>query len=123
PASIPGGATLTLQWAHRDRTAQAARDVVLQTAGSVGPEAGVVYNLRIYGEEDELLHEELALDADGFEFSDEGAAGDSIVVAASNDGTNRIARSLDGGETWESATTAVGISVRALAYSPSQDLL
>ncbi len=73
PTSIPGTEILSIAWAHRDRVAQA--DQLIDTAeGNVGPESGVIYNLRIYGEADELMHEELGLDDTSFVFAAE--AGD-----------------------------------------------
>lgn len=42
-------ATLTVSWQHRDRLQQTA-DYPRQTDGSIGPEAGVTYTMRIYGE-------------------------------------------------------------------------
>jgi hypothetical protein len=40
---------LVISWAHRDRLSQTV-SLVLQTNGNIGPEAGVTYTLRIYGE-------------------------------------------------------------------------
>jgi hypothetical protein len=45
PASVAGEITVT--WAHRDRLAQLA-DIEPQTVGSIGPEPGTTYRLRIY---------------------------------------------------------------------------
>lgn len=38
-----------ISWAHRDRLSQTV-SLVSQTNGNIGPEAGVTYTLRIYGE-------------------------------------------------------------------------
>jgi hypothetical protein len=40
---------LVISWAHRDRLSQTV-SLVSQTNGNIGPEAGVTYTLRIYGE-------------------------------------------------------------------------
>lgn len=40
---------LVISWAHRDRLSQTVT-LVPQTNGNIGPEAGVTYTLRIYGE-------------------------------------------------------------------------
>lgn len=48
PASITGN--LVVAWAHRDRLLQTAQDLVPQSAGSIGPEAGTTYTLRIYND-------------------------------------------------------------------------
>ncbi|HXF07487.1 MAG TPA: phage tail protein [Candidatus Acidoferrales bacterium] len=40
---------LVISWAHRDRLSQTV-SLVPQTNGNIGPEAGVTYTLRIYGE-------------------------------------------------------------------------
>lgn len=45
PSSASGD--LTFAWAHRDRTQQTA-DLIEQSAGNIGPEAGVTYTLEIY---------------------------------------------------------------------------
>lgn len=47
PAAILGA--LTTAWAHRDRVQQ-ADNLILQSAGNIGPETGVSYALTIYGE-------------------------------------------------------------------------
>lgn len=57
PEWIDGQAELTVSWAHRDRLAQTAY-LVEQIEASIGPEAAVSYNLRIYGETDALIHTE-----------------------------------------------------------------
>ncbi len=57
PEWIDGLAELTVSWAHRDRLAQTAY-LVEQSEASIGPEAGVTYDLRIYDESDALIHTE-----------------------------------------------------------------
>lgn len=54
PVSIGAADELAITWAHRDRTAQTV-SLNHQDEGSIGPEAGVTYTLRIYGETDTLL--------------------------------------------------------------------
>lgn len=46
PATVSGD--ITIAWAHRDRIIQADQ-LIGFTAGSIGPEPGVLYRLRIYG--------------------------------------------------------------------------
>lgn len=47
PSMVQGD--LAISWAHRDRLSQTA-NLVTQSAGNIGPESGVTYTLRIYGE-------------------------------------------------------------------------
>lgn len=54
PASIGATDELTITWAHRDRTLQTVT-LNRQDEGNIGPESGVTYTLRIYGESDTLL--------------------------------------------------------------------
>ena len=44
---------LAVSWAHRDRLSQTA-SLIAQSAGNIGPESGVTYTLRIYGESGSL---------------------------------------------------------------------
>lgn len=46
PATFSG--QLTVSWAHRDRLTQADQ-LIDESAGNIGPEPGVTYRLRIYG--------------------------------------------------------------------------
>lgn len=55
---IAASADLALTWAHRDRKQQTSGTYYGWTDGSIGPEAGVTYTLRIYGENDNLLRTE-----------------------------------------------------------------
>lgn len=50
PTVIRGNTSLALTWAHRDRVQQTAGDIIDFLAGSIGPEAGVTYNVYIYKE-------------------------------------------------------------------------
>jgi len=52
PAAIVG--PVALAWSHRDRTQQTAY-LVAQTDGDIGPEPGVTYRVRYYGETGTLL--------------------------------------------------------------------
>lgn len=47
PATAKGD--LVIAWSHRDRLSQTV-SLTAQSAGNIGPEAGVTYTLRIYGE-------------------------------------------------------------------------
>ncbi len=58
PAAITGA--FTIDWAHRDRLQQTA-GLTAWTSGNIGPEAGVTYTLRLYGELDTLLRTEAGL--------------------------------------------------------------
>ncbi|MBV5305553.1 MAG: phage tail protein [Desulfobulbaceae bacterium] len=53
PDSIGAAEALTVSWAHRDRTLQTAA-MIYQDAADIGPEPGVTYTLRLYGETDVL---------------------------------------------------------------------
>lgn len=48
PAAAVSSDDIPVTWAHRDRTQQTATPLLEWTAGDVGPEAGVAYNLRVY---------------------------------------------------------------------------
>lgn len=54
PASIGAAEELAITWAHRDRRQQTV-NMIRQDEGSIGPEAGTTYTLRIYGETDTLI--------------------------------------------------------------------
>lgn len=60
PSSIGLVDELTVTWSHRDRTAQTVT-LNRQDEGNIGPESGVTYTLRIYGETDTLLRTETGL--------------------------------------------------------------
>lgn len=59
PTTIVG--PLALTWAHRDRIQQTAQTLVDQDATSVGPEPGVTYTLRLYGQGGTLRRTESGL--------------------------------------------------------------
>ncbi len=54
------GRTIAVTWAHRDRTQQTA-EITPQTDASIGPEAGVTYNCRLYNGADQLMEEETGI--------------------------------------------------------------
>jgi hypothetical protein len=66
---------VTLTWKHRDRAAQ--RDVILQSAASVGPEAGVTYTIRVHGDGNTLLHTETGVTGTSYNYSLAQEASDS----------------------------------------------
>lgn len=51
PATVKGD--LAISWSHRDRLSQTV-SFTAQSAGNIGPESGVTYTLRIYGESGSL---------------------------------------------------------------------
>jgi hypothetical protein len=53
PTSIQQGRELKINWAHRNRRTQTVT-LNRQDEGDIGPEAGVTYNLKIYGDSDVL---------------------------------------------------------------------
>ena len=70
PEWIGGTDALALSWAHRDRLLQTAY-LVEQSEASIGPEVGTTYNLRLYGELDDLLREETGLSGTSYTWSTE----------------------------------------------------
>lgn len=48
PATLAATGSLTVAWAHRDRTMQTVSPLPVWTAGNIGPEAGTTYNVRVY---------------------------------------------------------------------------
>ncbi len=70
PASITG--EVTVAWSHRDRTQQTAY-LNNQTEGSIGPELGITYTLRLYDETDTLQRTETALTGTSYVWSTEEA--------------------------------------------------
>lgn len=67
PETIGGTSELALTWQHRDRTLQTAY-IVTQDESSIGPEAGVTYTLRLYGETDDLLRTETGLSGTSYTY-------------------------------------------------------
>jgi len=78
-AVIPGGTDLlALTWHHRDRLQQVGATTVLrQDAASVGPEAGVTYTIKLYGEDGLLKHTESGLTGTSYTWTTEAA--DSMI--------------------------------------------
>ncbi len=68
PAVITG--PLSLSWAHRDRLQQTAT-LISEEAGSIGPEPGTTYNLRLYGETGSLLRTETGLTGTSYTWTNE----------------------------------------------------
>lgn len=69
PETIGGSDGLSLTWAHRDRRQQTGADYVDFTEGDIGPEAGTTYNVRIYNENNVLIHTESAISGTSFDYS------------------------------------------------------
>ncbi len=70
PASISGALSIT--WAHRDRIAQSGelRD---ESATDIGPETGVTYTLKLYGDGGTLRRTETGLTANSYTWTTEAA--------------------------------------------------
>lgn len=69
PETIGGSDGLSLTWAHRDRRQQTGADYIDFTEGNIGPEAGTTYNVRIYNENNVLIHTESAISGTSFDYS------------------------------------------------------
>lgn len=67
PVSIGAAAELVLSWAHRDRTLQTVT-LNRQDEGNIGPESGVTYTLRIYGETGTLIRTVTGLTTTGYTY-------------------------------------------------------
>jgi len=100
PESLWGA--LSLSWRHRDRLLQADQ-LVDQTIGSVGPEPGTTYTVRIYV--DDVLDDTI-----------DAIAGDSVLATPSADGLVRIeVESVrDGLASWQA-------QVRTFLWSLTED--
>jgi len=81
PEWIDGSAALALSWAHRDRLLQTAY-IVEQSEASIGPEAGTTYNLRIYGEEDDLIKTFSGLSGTSQTYATTDETADSMIPAS-----------------------------------------
>jgi hypothetical protein len=73
PEVIRGTEALSLSWAHRDRKQQTGQNLIGFTDGSIGPEPGTTYTLRLYGETDTLVRTETGLTGTSYTWSDEEA--------------------------------------------------
>lgn len=86
PETMSGSSGLALTWAHRDRLQQTGGDYYSFTDDSIGPEASTTYNIRIYDENDSLLHTESALTGTSFnyttsdELTDEGGGNYEVSI-------------------------------------------
>jgi hypothetical protein len=70
PAAIVG--LIALTWSHRDRVQQTAY-LVAQTDGDIGPEPGVTYRVRYYGETGTLLRTRDGITATSDDLPEEAA--------------------------------------------------
>lgn len=89
PASIAG--PLTISWSHRDRLLQADQ-LIDTTAGNIGPESGITYDLELYGEDGSLRRTVTGLTTTSYSWSSE--ADDSGTVSV---GTAVFSRNWDDG--------------------------
>src|SRR5690606_23320609 len=83
PATLPGGA-LTVTWAHRDRVLQADQ-LIDSEQPSVGPEAGVTYNVRWFLN-DALAHSEAGVSGTSASYSPAGGGIIRVEVESVRDG-------------------------------------
>jgi hypothetical protein len=79
PSSIGAAEELALTWAHRDRTTQTV-SLVRQDEGNIGPEAGVTYTLRLYGETGTLLRTVTGITGAGYTYAGKDEEDDSGFV-------------------------------------------
>lgn len=66
-SELEGGADVDITWAHRDRLAQT--EIVRQSAEDIGPEAGVTYTVRVYGDGNLLKHTEAGIVDAGWSYT------------------------------------------------------
>lgn len=69
PERISGVTDVVLTWNHRDRLQQTSGQFYDFEDGDIGPEAGTTYNVRIYGESDELGSENTGISGKTFTLS------------------------------------------------------
>ena len=81
PVSIGPADQLAITWAHRDRILQTVT-LNRQDEGDIGPEAGVTYTLRIYGEADLLLRTVPGLTGTSYTYLSADEQSDSAFVPA-----------------------------------------
>jgi len=86
---------LSLSWSHRDRTLQADQ-LVDTTQGDIGPETGVTYTLRLYGEANTLLRTESGLTATSYTYQLADEITDSALSGAGSGALAFLCR-FDGG--------------------------
>lgn len=82
PVAIPADNDLVVSWSHRDRQQQTASTIADFRDGNIGPEIGVTYTLRIYGEDDELIREVSGLTGTEYTYSLVDEINDSEIVIA-----------------------------------------
>lgn len=91
PTVITGDLVVT--WAHRDRTLQTAY-VVTQDEANIGPEAGVTYTVKVYGNTGTLIHTESGLTGTSWTYTQAAETADAgsyqsrlrVTVEAIRDG-------------------------------------
>ena len=76
PTEIVGDMVLT--WAHRNRVQQTAY-VVTQDEGSITPEVGTTYTIRIYGEEGQLLRTETGITGETYTYTSANEVSDGGI--------------------------------------------
>jgi len=108
PSSIDAASGLTVTWSHRDRTLQTVT-LNRQDDGSIGPEAGVTYSIRIYDNDDALIGSEDGLTGTSYALSGGGTLTDEWFNPEDHDshitisGDNNEIASNDSGTGWFSA--------------------
>lgn len=98
PTSVSGEITVT--WSHRDRLQQTAY-LVQQAAGSIGPEAGVTYTLRIYGELGGLVHTESGLTGTSYIYPEATEIAESGLGRLNNHLRIELEAVRDGVTSWQ----------------------
>lgn len=84
PSYIGETAELQITWSHRDRLQQTSGELYDTTYGNIGPEAGVTYTLRIYGEDDTLLRTETGITGTSYTYLEDDELSDSKLSSDSN---------------------------------------
>lgn len=84
PSYIGETAELQITWSHRDRLQQTSGELYDTTYGNIGPEAGVTYALRIYGEDDTLLRTETGITGTSYTYLEDDELSDSKLSSDSN---------------------------------------
>lgn len=69
PDAIGGSEEFNASWSHRDRLQQTAGEIYDTAYGNIGPEAGTTYNLKIYGENGNLLRNVTGLSATSYVYN------------------------------------------------------
>ena len=79
---------LTISWSHRDRLMQTVKPIIDTTSGNIGPEAGVTYTLKLYGDGGTLRKTVTDLTTETYTWSTESA--DSGLAAGVYNSTVRV---------------------------------